>query len=232
MVTASFRDVRVVAGFRKLLKRLSLVVGSGCFTFVLQLSTQNLEAQESRAWMIPGSAARGLSATSGETEGKDGKQSWMADIDEADWDYIIIHHSGTESGSLESIHNQHLQRRDAEGNRWLGIGYHFLIGNGQGMPDGTVQATFRWKEQIHGAHSGDAIFNARGIGICVIGNFENAPPSKAQLKSLKALVKALAVRHRITPENFMGHRSVKATACPGKHFPLNEIRQVISKTRS
>ena len=107
-----------------------------------------------------------------------------------------------------------------------------MIGNGEGMPDGILQATFRWKEQIHGAHSGSALFNTRGIGICLIGNFEDASPSKAQIKSLKSLVKILAARHRITPGNLMGHASVKATACPGKYFPLNEIRQVISKTKS
>jgi hypothetical protein len=182
--------------------------------------------------MISGSTARGLAADRREATLLDRKQSWMADVDEVDWQYIVVHHSATDSGSIESIHKEHLERRDGEGNPWLGIGYHFLIGNGRGMPDGAVRATFRWKEQIHGAHSGDAVFNTRGIGICVIGNFENGPPSMAQLESLKSLVKILAVRHRITPENFMGHGSVKATACPGKHFPLNEIRQVISKTRS
>ncbi len=182
--------------------------------------------------MISGRAVLGLSGGQQSSQGsrQDVKKLWMADVEETQWEYIIIHHSATESGSVESIHEEHLQRRDAEGNHWLGIGYHFVIGNGHGMPDGTVESTFRWKEQVHGAHSGSAVFNSRGIGICVIGSFEDAPPSKAQLDSLKTLVKVLSIRHRIIPEKFMGHAAVKTTACPGKHFPLNEVRQVISET--
>ena len=208
------------------------LVGVSCVLIVLRSFPGRVVAQEDRPWMISGSTARGLSEGRTETKAKDAKRSWMADVEETEWEYIVIHHSATESGSVESIHEEHLKRSDAEGNPWLGIGYHFVIGNGRGMPDGILQATFRWKEQIHGAHSGSALFNTRGIGICLIGNFEDASPSKAQIKSLKSLVKILAARHRITPGNLMGHASVKATACPGKYFPLNEIRQVISKTKS
>jgi N-acetyl-anhydromuramyl-L-alanine amidase AmpD len=195
-------------------------------------SEHKLRCQERQPYMISGRTVLGLSGVQQNSKGsgQDVKKLWMADVEETRWEYIIIHHSATESGSVESIHEEHLKRTDAEGNRWLGIGYHFVIGNGRGMPDGTVQSTFRWSEQIHGAHSGSAVFNSRGIGICVVGNFEEAPPSKAQLNSLKALVKVLSIRHRITPERFMGHAAVKTTACPGKHFPLNEVRQVISET--
>ena len=203
-----------------------------CLVIVLGSSDNKLLAQERQPYMISGRAVLGLSGGQQRAKGsrQDVKNSWMADVEETQWEYIIIHHSATETGSVESIHEEHLKRRDAEGNHWLGIGYHFVIGNGHGMPDGTVQSTFRWNEQIHGAHSGIAVFNSRGIGICVIGNFEEAAPSKAQLDSLKTLVKVLSVRHRITPKNFMGHTAVKTTACPGKHFPLNEVRQVISET--
>ena len=182
--------------------------------------------------MISGRTVLGLSGGQQNSKGsrQDVKKLWMADVEETQWEYIIIHHSATDSGSVESIHAEHLKRRDAEGNRWLGIGYHFVIGNGHGMPDGSVQSTFRWNEQIHGAHSGSEVFNSRGIGICVIGNFDDAAPSKAQLDSLKSLVKVISSRHRITQENFMGHAAVKTTACPGKHFPLKEVRDVISKT--
>jgi len=223
-------DQSVANCFRKLFNRLVALVGIGCVLIVFRSIHDHVVAQEDRPWMISGSAARGLSGGRTATKATEVKPSWMSDVEETEWQYIVIHHSATESGSVESIHEEHLKRRDAEGNPWLGIGYHFVIGNGQGMPDGIMQATFRWKEQIHGAHSGSALFNTRGIGICLIGNFEDAPPSKAQIESLKSLVKVLAARHRITPGNFMGHASVKATACPGKYFPLNEIRQVISKT--
>ncbi len=223
-------DRKVVNSFRKLVHRLIVVIGVCGVLVIVRSITDHLLAQENRSWMISGATVRGLSGGRTKTKPTDSKRSWMAEVEETEWQYIVLHHSATESGSVESIHEEHLNRRDAEGNPWLGIGYHFLIGNGLGMPDGTVQATFRWQEQIHGAHSGNEVFNARGIGICLIGNFEDTHPSKAQINSLKSLVKVLAARHRITPERLMGHASVKATACPGKHFPLNEIRQVIFKT--
>ena len=220
----------MVDSFRKLFHRLIVVIGVCGVLVVVRSITDHVVAQENRSWMISGATVRGLSGERTKTKPTDSKQSWMAEVEETEWQYIVIHHSATESGSVESIHVEHSNRRDAEGNPWLGIGYHFLIGNGLGMSDGTVQATFRWKEQIHGAHSGNEVFNARGIGICLIGNFEETHPSKAQINSLKSLVQVLAARHRIAPERLMGHASVKATACPGKHFPLNEIRQVIFKT--
>lgn len=157
---------------------------------------------------------------------------WMASVPEADWQYIILHHSASSSGSVESIHREHRQRKDASGNPWLGIGYHFVIGNGQGMDDGLIQPTFRWSDQVHGAHSGNALFNARGIGICLIGNFEQQAPTMAQMRAVRDLVKTLSLRHQISFNRIMGHGDVKATACPGKHFPLKELREFVSRQRS
>jgi N-acetylmuramoyl-L-alanine amidase len=155
-----------------------------------------------------------------ETEGPD----WLVQQGETVWSYIVLHHSATESGSVPAIHAEHRQRMDVYGKPWLGIGYHFVIGNGHGQPDGQVAATFRWEQQLHGAHSGNATYNARGIGICLIGNFENSPPSPKQMRSLKTLVHTIARRHEIPQANIIGHSSVKATACPGKLFPLEQIR--------
>ncbi|MCA9062394.1 MAG: N-acetylmuramoyl-L-alanine amidase [Planctomycetaceae bacterium] len=162
----------------------------------------------------------GLSAVS---EGN----GWRATVPESDWQYIVLHHSGTDSGSVQSIHADHRRRTDSVGNPWLGIGYHFVIGNGSGMADGQVAATFRWGDQIHGAHSGHAAYNARGIGICLIGNFEEAGPTTRQLQSLRRLVRTLASRHEIPADRVLGHSTIKATACPGRLFPMNQIREVV-----
>lgn len=185
--------------------------------------------EDQRPYMISARNVRGL--PNGQPGLRnDGSEFWKADVEETQWEYIIFHHSATTAGSVESIHRDHSKRKDQEGNQWLGIGYHFVIGNGREMSDGAIQSTFRWQQQIHGAHSGNAVLNSRGIGICLIGNLDESPPTMAQLQSLKRLVKALTIRHRITPENLMGHNAFKTTACPGKHFPLNELRQVVSET--
>lgn len=130
---------------------------------------------------------------------------------------------------MESIHRAHKQRKDSAGNSWLGIGYHFLIGNGTGMSDGQIQPTFRWKQQIHGAHSGSVVHNANGIGVCLIGNFENHAPTIKQMKAITTLVKALTQQYKIPARLVIGHNTVKPTACPGKNFPLQEVRNSVSE---
>ncbi|MEW4530028.1 MAG: peptidoglycan recognition family protein [Maioricimonas sp. JB045] len=139
------------------------------------------------------------------------------------WKYIVLHHTASSRGSVESIHRAHLQRRDAAGRPWRGIGYHFVIGNGQGMPDGAIEPTFRWKEQSSGAHAGIGLYNQVGIGICLVGNFEKTPPTDAQLKSVRRLVALLKARYDIGPREVIRHQDVKATACPGRKFPFNDV---------
>jgi hypothetical protein len=200
--------------------------------FLLLTGFRVLKADDRRSWMVPGRVVLGLSKDRSQIDRPEalatpGQNRWTAGVAESNWEYVVLHHSASESGSVQSIHEEHRRRKDAMGNAWLGIGYHFVIGNGQGMKDGAVEPTFRWKEQLHGAHSGDALFNARGIGICLIGNFEKTPPSKAQLAAVKELIRTLAGRHQIVREKIIGHASVKATACPGKHFPLQDVRAVV-----
>ena len=157
--------------------------------------------------------------------------SWLPDEDEKRWIYLVLHHSATKAGSIESIHRNHSQRRDAAGKFWLGIGYHFVIGNGNGMEDGAIEPTFRWRQQIHGAHSGSVVHNANGIGICLIGNFENEKPTARQLEAVKRLTKQLAARYKIPERLVIGHKTVKPTACPGRHFPLQDVRRNLKSGR-
>ncbi len=140
-----------------------------------------------------------------------------------EWKYIVLHHTATETGSVESIDAAHKLRKDANGNPWRGIGYHFLIGNGHGMKDGEVAATFRWKDQTDGAHAGNAQYNTQGIGICLVGNIDDEPPTPAQMKSLRDLMTTLRMECRIGSEGIVRHTDIKATACPGKRFPWDTL---------
>ena len=151
---------------------------------------------------------------------------WKPAVPLRDWKHIVIHHTASESGNVETINSAHLARKESKtGKAWLGIGYHFLIGNGSGMGDGEIEPTFRWRQQLHGAHAGVEEYNQHGIGICLVGNFENHRPSTAQLAAVKRLVGVLKSEYRIRSDKVVGHRSVKSTACPGKLFPLEEIAQ-------
>lgn len=149
---------------------------------------------------------------------------WRPTVKPRNWKSIVLHHTAAEAGSVESIHETHLKRKDASGNNWLGIGYHFVIGNGNGMGDGEIEPTFRWKQQMHGAHAGEKEHNQTGIGITLIGNFEEKPPTSRQLAAVKQLVSVLKAEYGIPNDQVIGHGDVKATACPGKLFPLEEVR--------
>lgn len=150
---------------------------------------------------------------------------WKPNVPPRAWTWIVIHHTASAHGNVESIHAAHLKRKDRNGNAWMGIGYHFVIGNGNGMGDGEIEPTFRWREQLHGAHAGQDEYNQRGIGIVLVGNFEEAPPTPAQIAAVRRLVTILRTRYGIEKGNVVRHSNIKATACPGKYFPMEEVAQ-------
>ena len=136
------------------------------------------------------------------------------------WSYIVIHHSATETGSAASFDRAHKARN------WDGLGYHFVIGNGTGSGDGEVETGYRWRQQERGAHAGNNEYNEHGVGICLVGNFEQAQPSARQLASLRILVRHLQAHTRIERSSILGHGHVpgKDTRCPGKNFDLAAFR--------
>jgi hypothetical protein len=139
------------------------------------------------------------------------------------WKYIVVHHSATAEGSVESIDAAHRQRKDAAGKPWLGIGYHFVIGNGRGMADGLVEPTFRWREQLHGAHAGNRLYNDEGIGICLIGDFQQREPTPRQVSAARELIACLKREYTIRADCVLRHRDVNASECPGRRLPWEAI---------
>ena len=136
-----------------------------------------------------------------------------------DWKRIVIHHSATTGSSPESIDRYHREVR-----KWAnGFGYHFLIGNGNGYPDGKVYASKRWKEQMIGAHV--ANMNTGSIGICLVGNFEETVPTEKAIAALKGLLIALKDKTGLGEDVIMGHKDLGRSDCPGQYFPYQAIAQ-------
>jgi N-acetylmuramoyl-L-alanine amidase len=143
------------------------------------------------------------------------------------WQYIVIHHSASHSGNSAGFHRLHR----AKG--WDGLAYHFVITNGKGGPDGGLEVGSRWWHQKHGAHAGAPPatlfpderngFNEFGIGICLVGNLEQRPPTRKQMETLAGLITRLRNEYGISPESILGHRHVRDTACPGRHFPWGTL---------
>jgi len=144
-----------------------------------------------------------------------------------DWKGIIIHHSADEAGDAIDFDRVHKIRG------WDGLGYHFVINNGNsnhGRRDGAVEVGFRWRKQLQGAHcrvspTDDNYWNEHTIGICLVGDFEKHRPTEAQWRSLGKLIRFLQQRYAIPTSGIIGHRDVKPTKCPGKYFSFSELRR-------
>ena len=134
------------------------------------------------------------------------------------WRYVVLHHSATEVGGAVRFDREHRDRISKDG-----LGYHFVIGNGSDTGDGEVEVGCRWKTQMRGAHCGDPYYNAHGVGICLVGNFESHPPSERQMEALETLVKYLQVSQSIPTSAILLHRHIKNTLCPGRLFPYRTL---------
>lgn len=148
---------------------------------------------------------------------------------EKDWKAIIIHHSATDQGCATSFNNYH---RNNKG--WNEIGYNFVIGNGKGSGNGRVETTDRWRKQKTGAHCKTDYSNwanKDGIGICLVGNFDESRPSGNQMESLSKLVRFLSKRYAIPAGRIYGHNTTPGhstpTNCPGKNFPMSRLKATL-----
>jgi len=169
------------------------------------------------------SGARALPATAVPAhQASWGDLDWSPAGPERPWQFIVIHHSATPTGSAAEFDLMHR----AKG--WDELGYHFVIGNGTGSGDGQVEVGSRWRTQKHGAHckvQGHPEYNDVGIGICLVGNFNETYPSEAQMASLSRLVRYLMNRYGIPRSRIYGHGQLKPTDCPGRHFSYADLFQ-------
>ncbi|MCM8813187.1 MAG: N-acetylmuramoyl-L-alanine amidase [Candidatus Omnitrophica bacterium] len=141
----------------------------------------------------------------------------------AQWKYIVIHHSATDAGDALAFHQGHKKRGFDQG-----LGYHFVISNGSGeKPDGHIEMSPRWIKQQDGAHCKAGGMNHKGIGICLVGNFNHERVTEQQMESLIYLVRRLSGYYKIPPRQIIGHCQVPGaqTECPGRNFPWQEFRR-------
>ena len=146
-----------------------------------------------------------------------------------EWQFIVVHHSGGTSGNAAEFDKMH-----REVNGWEhGLGYHFVVGNGTGSVAGGIEVGGRWISQLHGAHAGAKAtgYNQHGIGICVVGNYEEGEFPEAIYAGLRDLSVWLARRYAISPDRILPHREVRGepTDCPGKNFPLDRLRADVAE---
>ena len=156
-------------------------------------------------------------------------RAWLpASQVEKKWTAVVIHHSGTEKGNAAIFDRWH-----REGNHWEGVGYDFVIGNGTNSGDGQVEVTFRWRNQMTGAHCGGTPgnwANREAVGICLVGNFNRTVPTGRQMQSLVRLIRFLQKRYGIPKTRIYGHNitpGARKTDCPGKNFPMARLKSML-----
>jgi hypothetical protein len=139
------------------------------------------------------------------------------------WQYIVLHHSGEEGGGYASIDRYH-----REGRGWDECGYHFVIGNGSETGDGEIEVGGRWLQQKHGAHTkppGHPEYNEDGLGICLVGNFDESQPTARQIEACRRLLAYLQARCDVPAAGIITHGDAEGakTNCPGRHFPYDRL---------
>lgn len=133
-------------------------------------------------------------------------------------DMIILHHFAGD-WSAQAVHQQHI----ADGH--AGIDYNFVVlldGRavwGRGLPyeGGHVRN--------YGPSEG---MNARSIGIACQGNFDERTMPMAQKEKLFQIIRDCLCTYPDI-KTIIGHKELYATACPGKHYPLPEVKALLNE---
>lgn len=131
--------------------------------------------------------------------------------------HIVIHHSATPDGrtfSWDAIRWYHINT-----NRWKDIGYHA----GVELLDAGYEVLLGRMFNEVGAHCVDGGMNSKAIGICVVGNFDLAPPPAKQLDLAVRLTRSLMDLLNIPGANVNRHSDFSPKTCPGRLFPWAEF---------
>lgn len=132
------------------------------------------------------------------------------------WYGLVIHHTaGRKTDTVESVRKQHKKQGYAD------IGYHYFF---EMDSKGRFHLKAGRSTELQGCH-GDKHANKNMLGVCVPGNYERETLTNEQYKDVLGGVIRILQKHGIAAHKILGHGDIKPTACPGKLFPLNALRQ-------
>jgi hypothetical protein len=167
----------------------------------------------------------GLMATLVSLEERPAEDPLFPSIDTANgaaWTSIVIHHLGQPAGTVEEIDRNH------RNSGLEGLGYHFLIGNGNGIEDGYIHLGYRWLNQTPCARLASADpshWNSGVISICLVGNGNRRPFSEVQIVQLSRLVQRLQLTLSIPVEKvLLANEFDTDSQSPGRYFAEAQFR--------
>lgn len=135
---------------------------------------------------------------------------------------IVCHHPVHTSWGVKEIHEFHQKPKSQGGKGWNGIGYNYFI-----TFDGEIQ---EGRGRNQGAHCSGR--NDDTLGVCFQGNFETQTMTDAQVKAGAQLIAKLLRDEGLSITDVIGHKDVpgSSTACPGRNFRMNDLKQAILET--
>lgn len=154
----------------------------------------------------------------------------QAPLEENRWKAIVVQHSSQMYGNAETLGQEHHHHG------YGGLGYHFVIGNGDGASDGEIQAGYRWARQMEAIPVTDedtsAWFRRHAVVICIVGDGDRSAPTQVQFDRLLLLVRALQQRLGVPADRVYLQRDIARTTSPGKLFPAASFRQQLLNVES
>ena len=136
---------------------------------------------------------------------------------------IIFHCSATPDGdtySWDAIRRYHIEERG-----WDDIGYHY----GAERYDGKIILLRGRKPWVMGAHCKAAGRNRDSLGVCVVGEFDTAPPDDDVYAVAVRLLANLCWTFHIPASQVYGHREFESgKSCPGSQWDLDATRRDIA----
>ena len=131
---------------------------------------------------------------------------------------ITLHHAASAMNATAQDFNRY--HRSEKG--WPRIGYHFVIDrSGNIFQVNPVDA--------YSYHNG--YNNKAAIGLCMVGNNDDYPPTAKQVKATKYIIRSLSRAYGI--KFLRGHKELPGatTACPGKYNDLDAWRQSVGLSK-
>ncbi len=164
------------------------------------------------------------------------------------WSHVVVHHSWTgdttlpDAVAIRKFHTSYRQGGNiitetqynalkAEGasglvTPWADIGYHKIV---EYLSDGRPWVLDGRSLMQPGAHCPQQGMNRKGIGVCLVGNFDDAPPPEDLFEKAADHVAWLCRMYRIPVENVHGHREFASfKSCPGTKFNLVFFRERVA----
>lgn len=128
---------------------------------------------------------------------------------------LVLHHSASNGMTVQDIARFHVQNH-----KWPAIAYHIVVDQ-----DGAAYLTNPLSNQSYHCQK----HNFKSIGICVNCNAENGPISELAERMLCMILTTIACNfHELV---VYGHKELANTLCPGKFFPLAQMKSHYSESK-